>query len=323
MSETLGHYRILERIGVGGIGEVYRARDTRAGRTVAIKVLSADLTADAERRERLLEEARAVTAVSHQNIATLFEVAEEDGQPFLVFEYVPGQPLTRVIGGRPLNPRRAVDLAGQIADALAEAHAADVVHRDLRPDTIIITPKGNAKILDFGLAQWTAAGAARQAASAAMAGGASLPISRVAYLSPEQASGQEGDHRTDIYSLGVILYEMLTGKLPFPGATLNRNAIVSPRSMSRPSSVNAAVPPELDSIVAKAMLRSLDERYEVAATLSAELRSIAAVLDIRAAAADPAKAAVRRRQTSHGGRVVWLAVLIAALLAAVWWIGVR
>src|SRR5256885_6971555 len=147
MIETFGQYKILARIGAGGMGEVYRARDTRHGRTVAIRVLPADLAGDHERRERLMREARASAALSHPNIAALYEVGEDQGHVFLAFEFVPGEPLSAVIGGRPLNRRRAVDLAVQIADALAEAHGAGIVHRDIKPGNIIVTPKGAAKIL--------------------------------------------------------------------------------------------------------------------------------------------------------------------------------
>src|SRR5262252_1755195 len=194
MFESLGHYKILERIGAGGIGEVYRARDTRLGRTVAIKVLAADVADDPERRERFVREARATAALSHPNIAALYEIGEDQGQLFLVFEFVPGETLSHVIAGRPLNPRRAIEFATQIADALADAHAEGVVHRDLKPTNIIITPKDKAKILDFGLAAWTAGGAQRERAAADTTAGASLAT--VAYMSPEQALGEKGDQRT-------------------------------------------------------------------------------------------------------------------------------
>ena len=152
MFETLGQYRILDRIGAGGMGEVYRARDTRLGRTVAIKVLPATVAGEGERRERFLQEARATAALSHPNISALYEIGDENGQLYLVFEYVPGETLTAAIAGRPLNPRRALDLSIQMADAIADAHAAGIVHRDIKPDNILVTPKGHAKILDFGLA---------------------------------------------------------------------------------------------------------------------------------------------------------------------------
>src|SRR5215510_9302845 len=165
MLDHLAQYKILERIGAGGMGEVYRARDTRLGRTVAIKVLPAAVAGDLDRRERFLREARAAAALSHPNIAALYEIGQDGDHLFLVFEFVPGEPLSKVIGGRPLNPRRAIQFASQVADALADAHAAGIFHRDIKPDNIVITPKGNAKVLDFGLAKWTAGGAARDEAA--------------------------------------------------------------------------------------------------------------------------------------------------------------
>src|SRR5882672_4196471 len=192
MFETLGHYKILDRIGAGGMGEVYRARDTRLGRTVAIKVLAPDVAHDPARRDRFLREARAAAALSHPNIAALYEIGDDQGQLFLVFEFVPGDTLNTVIGGRALNPRRAIDFAVQIADALAEAHADGIVHRDINPANVIITPKDKAKVLDFGLATWTAGGAEREHAAhdAAVSGaGAGATGESVAYMSPEQALG--------------------------------------------------------------------------------------------------------------------------------------
>ena len=204
MLETLGQYKILDRLGAGGMGEVYRARDMRLGRTVAIKVLPTDVAGDPDRRERFMREARATAALSHPNIAALYEIGEDQGHIFLVFEFVPGDTLKTVIGGRPLNPRRAIDLAVQIADALADAHAEGIVHRDIKPANIIVTPKGAAKILDFGLATWTAGGAERETAATMLATSAGTTLGTVAYMSPEQAIGEPVDHRTDIFSLGAI-----------------------------------------------------------------------------------------------------------------------
>src|SRR6476646_7325332 len=219
MLDHLAQYKILDRIGAGGMGEVYRARDTRLGRTVAIKVMAATVAGDADRRERFLREARAKAALVRPNIAALYEIGEDQGQLFLVFEFVPGEPLSTVIAGRPLNLRRAVDFATQVADALADAHGEGIVHRDIKPANIIITPKDKAKILDFGLAAWTAGGAERERAAGDTSAGTPAAFGTVAYMSPEQALGEKGDHRTDIFSLGTVLFEMLTGKLPFTGAT--------------------------------------------------------------------------------------------------------
>src|SRR5215467_11863816 len=254
MFESLGQYKILERIGSGGMGDVYRARDTRLGRTVAIKVLSANVAGDPDRRERFMREARAAAALSHPNIAALYEVGEDQGQLFLAFEFVPGETLRAAIAGRPLNPRRAIELTIQIADALADAHAAGIVHRDIKPDNVIVTPKGNAKVLDFGLATWTAGGAEREQvvdAATMVATKAGMTLGTVAYMSPEQALGGPIDHRTDIFSLGIVLFEMLTGKQPFTGATSTAIALqIVQGTAPAPSSVNRSLPREVDAIVA-------------------------------------------------------------------------
>ena len=195
MVEALGQYKILERIGAGTLGDVYRARDTRLGRTVAVKLPGAELQADRARLDALSHDARVASALSHPNIAALYEIGDEGGRLFLVFEFVPGEPLKRVIAGRPLNVRRAVDLATQMADALAEAHALEIVHGDLTPDTVMVTPKGNAKILDFGFVQ----------------------------LEEERRTPDgESDHRTDIEALGALLFEMLTGRPPSEAASTAR-----------------------------------------------------------------------------------------------------
>ncbi|HEV2986526.1 MAG TPA: protein kinase, partial [Vicinamibacterales bacterium] len=320
MFETLGQYKILDRIGAGGMGEVYRARDTRLGRTVAIKVLTADLAGDQERRDRFLLEARATAALSHPNISALYEIGEDQGQLFLVFEFVPGETLKTAIAGRPLNPRRALDLAVQIADALADAHASGIVHRDIKPDNIIVTPKGNAKILDFGLAAWTSGGAEREHAATMMATGVGTTLGTVPYMSPEQALGEDADERTDIFSLGIVLFEMLTGKVPFTGTTSTAVALQIVQAPAPvPSSVNPSVPREIDVIVGRALSKSLDLRYESAATMAAELRSVAAILDVRSNMSEPAVSTMANLPSRRSyGRSIAVAVLLACAAAGAW-----
>jgi serine/threonine protein kinase len=285
MLESLGHYKILDRIGAGGIGEIYRARDTRLGRTVAIEVLSPDISRHAGRRERFLQDARASAVLSHPNIAALYEVGQEKDVTYLVCEFVPGEPLTTLVAGRSLNPRRAVDLAIQLADALADAHAEGIVHRNLKSSSITVTPKDKTKILDFGLAAWT-----------------KRPI-------PQAPSG-DADYRADILALGAILFEMLTGKLPSAAGTL-----------ASPSSMNSSVPRELDPIAVKALTKSPDQSYESAATLAAELRSVAAILDVRSGLIEPPSLAPDRRRQSVAG---WLiAALILAAVAVLVWLAAR
>jgi len=264
MLEALGHYKILDLIGAGTLGEVYRGRDTRHGRTVAVRILPVALDADPVRREWLLGRARAAVRLSHPNIAALYEIGEQAGRTFLVSEFVAGEPIEAIMGGRPLNARRAIDLGAQIADALAEAHAEDIVCGPLVPGRIVVTPKGNVKILDIGF-------------------------------------GESGDYRQDLSSLGSLLSEMLTGR-PFPSGAVG------------------SVPDELLSIVAKAIgVEAVC--YESAATLAAELRAVAAVLDVRAAEAGPAALPVAPRNEKRQSLMwLWLVALAGALgVAAAWW----
>jgi serine/threonine-protein kinase len=325
MLEQLGHYKILDRIGAGGMGEVYRARDTRLGRTVAIKVLPEAVASDPARRERFMRDAQAAAALSHPNIAALYEVGEDGGHLFLAFEFVPGEPLRAVIAGRPMNPSRAVGLAVQVADALAEAHAVEIVHRDIKPDNIVVTPKGNAKILDFGLAGWTTGGALRDqaAAPASPAATAGASLDTLAYLSPEQAAGGPVDERTDIFSLGIVLCEMLTGKPAFSGATplaVTQAVVQSPTPL--PSTIVKDLPRELDPIVVRATTKAVDRRYESAATLAAELRAVDAILEVRSErlereGAVPIHAGPRR--SSGKWAVIGIAILLGILAVAAWY----
>ena len=326
MIETLGLYKILDRIGAGAMGDVYRARDTRLGRTVAITVIAPDIAGHPDRRERFVSEARVAATLSHPNIAALYEVGDEQGQLFLVCEFVPGETLRTVTGGRPMNPRRAIDLAVQIGDALADAHAVGIVHRDIKPDNIIVTPKGNAKILHCGLATWTGSDAEREQvagvarAAATTKSSVASTLGTVAYMSPEQALGEQVDHRTDIFSLGIVLFEMLTGILPFTGTTSAALALqIVQAPAPAPSSVRKSLPRELDVIVGKALAKSLEQRYEAAATFAAELRSVAAILDVRNEASEPASTlvALQRPQRSYVGWIV-AAIVLIALGAAAW-----
>jgi TolB-like protein len=314
--QRLGRYDILERLGVGGMGEVYRARDTKLGRTVAIKVLPDAVVDDPERRERLLREARASAALSHPNICALFEVGGEDAtRQYLVFEYVAGDTLRQRIAGRPLNVRTAIEIGVQLADALADAHAAGIVHRDIKPENIIITPRGHPKILDFGLASFTASGMSCENAATEMKTADGVTLGTAAYMSPEQALGAGYDHRTDIFSLGIVLYEMLTGVSPFKGLTPAATSIqIAQATPALPSTVNGNVPKTLDAIVMRALAKDPNHRYQSAATLAAELRSVAPILD----EGEPAKIAppvhARRARWRSAAVVIGAAVAIAAIV---------
>jgi serine/threonine protein kinase len=278
----IAHYNLLDRMGEGGIGEVFRARDTKVGRTVALKIVSPAIAGDPERLRLLLEDASAASSLSHPNIATLWDVGEADGFHYLAYEHAVGRRLREEAGGVAMPPRRALDLAIQIADGVADAHSHGIIHGDLRPDTIVVTTKGSAKILDFGLAPWTHGGAVRRRA---VQSADSLPpesCSVLAYLSPEQALGGSVDPRTDVISLGTITYELLTGRnpvaAPTPSATVV-NVIQGP--VWAPSEVNPSVPKEVDTVIGRALTRDLNERQQSAAALAAELRSVAAMLDVR------------------------------------------
>ena len=280
--QSIAHYNLLEPIGREAIGQVYRARDTRVGRTVALKVLDPALVADDTRRTALFDEARLAAKLSHPNIAALFEASESAGVCYFVYEFAVGAPLHEEMGGRPVNPRRAVELCIQIADALADGHAAGILHGDLRPETIGVTAKGSAKLLDFGMWRWTRGGLVRRAAARAPE---SLPDEDsliASYMAPEQALGGETDGRADLFSLGTILYEMLTGRNPFkapnvPDTVMNVVSVTP----SRPSATVKDLPPQLDEIAVRALAKPVESRFQSAASFSAELRSVAAALDVR------------------------------------------
>ncbi|HEX9366138.1 MAG TPA: serine/threonine-protein kinase [Vicinamibacterales bacterium] len=319
----IAHYNLLDRIGEGGIGELYRARDTKVGRTVALKIVSPAISGDPERLRRLLQDARAMTVLSHPNIATLWDVGEADGKTYLAYEFAAGRALREESGGAAMNPRRALDLAVQIADAVADAHSAGIIHGDLRPDTIIVTAKGNAKVLDFGLAPWTKGGMLR--ASAARNPDALPPesVSVIGYLSPEQAIGSAVDPRTDVFSIGTLTYEMVTGKNPFAAATAAATVMNVIQGKFTPASIaNPASPRDLDAILAHALTPDLALRQQSAAALAAELRSVAAILDVRTgdAASPSAILPIEDAADKSVARLLAGALVVAAAAAAgVWW----
>jgi serine/threonine protein kinase len=323
MMTPLAHYNLLERIGEGGIGELFRARDTKVGRTVALKVVSGAITADPVRLGRLLEDARAAARLSHPNIATLWDVGDAEGHAYLAYEFASGRSLLEECGGAPMNPRRALDLAVQIADGVAEAHSHDILHGDLRPETIIVTAKGNAKVLDFGLAPWTNGGMLR--ARAAKDPDALPPESSgvLGYLSPEQVLGGAVDPRTDVFSIGALTYYLMTGKNPFGAATAGATVLNVIQGKFTPATqLNPAAPAELDPILARALTPDLAQRQQSAAALAAELRSVAAMLDVRMGDAGAPSALMPIDDSpdrNAAGLLVGVLVAFAAAAAAVWW----
>jgi serine/threonine protein kinase len=282
MMTPLAHYNLLERIGEGGIGEMFRARDTKVGRTVALKVISDVVARDPGRLGRLLEDARAAARLSHPNIATLWEVGDADGHAYLAYEFASGRSLLEESGGAPMNPRRALDLAVQIADGVAEAHSQDIIHGDLRPETIMVTAKGNAKVLDFGLAPWTNGGMLRATAAKNPDGLPPESAGVLGYLSPEQVLGGAVDPRTDVFSLGALTYYLVTGRNPFGAPTAAATVLNVIQGKFTPvTEANPAAPAELDPILARALTPDLARRQQSAAALAAELRCVAAMLDVR------------------------------------------
>ena len=321
---SIAHYNILEPIGSGGLGQVFRARDTQVGRTVALKIIDPDIVADRSRLDRLADDAEAAMRLSHPNIATLWDAGETGGQAYLAYEYIAGRGLHEEAGGAAMNVRRALDLAIQLTDGVADAHAHGVIHGDLRPGTVMVTTKGSAKILDFGMALWTRGGQLR--AMAANNPDALPPESMavLAYLSPEQVVGGAVDPRTDVFSLGVLVYELVTGRNPFAAETPSRTIVnvVQVRAVP-PSEINPAVPKELDAVLARALAPDLTERQQSAAALAAELRSVAAVLDVRTGDVTASSALLPLDDTpdrNAAGLLAGALLAAAAAAGAVWWL---
>jgi serine/threonine protein kinase/tetratricopeptide (TPR) repeat protein len=324
--DRLGPYEVLSILGAGGMGVVYRARDARLGREVALKVLPESFAADADRLRRFEREARATAALNHSNILAVHDIGEQDGQPFLVMELLEGEPLDARIARGPLALSDLLELGIQIADALDAAHTAGIVHRDIKPANLFVTRRGQAKVLDFGIATLAAdAVAGPSALTDTMP--ASVPtmpgsaIGTVSYMSPEQARGESIDARSDLFSFGDVLYEMATGQQPFPGAT---TAVVFEGILGKqprlPSDINANVPPELDRIIGKALEKDRDTRYQTASDLRAELMRVRRETDSGrigvASHREPASPAGRsgRRLVLVGAPLVTIAVIGGVLL---------
>lgn len=326
--EVIAHYRVLERLGVGGMGVVYRAEDTRLGRRVALKFLPEGCAADRAALERFGREARTASALNHPAICSLFDLGEHAGQPFLVLELLEGRTLKHLLQEGPLPTEQLLELAGQIADALDAAHAKGVIHRDVKPANLFVTDRGQAKVLDFGLAKLAPARPAAQPAASADGVVETGPyaeapeeltspgtvLGTVAYMSPEQARGEELDSRTDLFSLGVVLYEMATGRRPFAGKTsaLVFDAIL--HAVPPPASrLNPAVPAELDRIIAKALEKDREVRYQTAAELRADLKRLKRDLD--SGRVDRAETVTAARPFRPTRGWVWAAVAVVGIAA--------
>ena len=317
--QSLSHYNVISLIGAGGMGEVYLAEDTRLGRKVALKLLPKEFTQDPQRVRRFELEARAVSSLNHPNIVTIYEVAQVDGYHFIATEYIDGQTLRERLCVAQFEVREALDVGAQIASALEAAHEAGIVHRDIKPENVIVRPDGLVKVLDFGLAKLTER-QNRSAGSEATAGGREtttpgMVLGTVSYMSPEQARGLKVDARSDNFSLGVVMYEMVAGRCPSEGPTPSDVLAAILQNEPLPLSEFALnVPAELERIVAKALCKDVEDRYQTSSELSIDLKNLKQGLEVQArlkGIAEHPPARIKRH-----GRVAALAVAAVFVAAA-------
>ena len=331
IGQTISHYRIVEKLGSGGMGVVYKAQDTRLDRFVALKFLPADLAKDPQALERFRREAKAASALNHPNICTIYDIGEEAGQSFIVMELLEGRLLHNCIAGCPLETAVTVSLAIEIADALEAVHAVGIIHRDIKPSNLFVTQRGHVKILDFGLAKMTthidmhSGDRLHEASTVTPQDLTSLGATpgTIAFMSPEQVHGEELDPRTDLFSFGVVIYEMATGRLPFErktvGATFAAILHEPPEPVTR---WNSQLPVKLDEIVSKALQRDRQLRYQRASEIRVDLQQLQAVAESAPTTpADPKSIATPSREGAAFRRDVWkiavpVGVIPLALLAA-------
>ncbi|MFB3079541.1 MAG: serine/threonine-protein kinase, partial [Lysobacterales bacterium] len=301
IGKTISHYKILEKLGEGGMGVVYKAEDTKLQRTVALKFLPLDVASDDELRKRFINEARTASALNHPNVCTIYSVEDGD-QPFIAMEFVAGRELREIVGATgPVAPTKAINYATQIAAGLQAAHKKGIVHRDIKPANMMVTDDGLVKVMDFGLAKMKGQPALTKTGST---------LGTIAYMSPEQASNEEVDHRSDIFSFGAVLYELCSGRQPFQGdyeaATLY--SVVH----EQPEALPDGVPAELQRVVFKCLEKQAEDRYQSAEHLLAALREIKYEPD-----SSTRPAAIAKKQKNGNRTMVMLAGAVIVLLVFV------